>query len=436
MKTDARSILTRREFTQRALAAGALAALGGRRGLAAAPFPLRARAKSCILLWLGGGMSHLDTFDPKALGDPATGKPGSAYRSIPTAIPGASVCEHLRLTAPLLDRGVILRTISHPLNIDHADAVNLVKTGRVASGALTFPSLASVITHQLGPRDPEIPPYVVMGMPNVTRGPGFLGAKYGYVYLTDTSAGPTGLRVPPEVTPARDARRAGALDLLRDGFRAQSAAGPAHDYDDALDKARAMVRGKFARVFALDREPESVRARYQGDFGQRCLLARRLVESGARFVEAAYSLNFINGTGWDTHRKGQRNQHLIIQDFDRALSTLVLDLEQRKLLDETLVVVGTEFGRPPEFDNEGGRSHQSVAFSFVMFGGGLRTGQVVGVTDDLGAKVAERPISIPDLHATILAAMGIDPLFELSIDRRPLTLTDDGTPLRELLHDA
>lgn len=381
-------------------------------------------------------MSHIDTFDPKALGDPGVGKAGSAYRAIPTAIPGASVCEHLSLTAPLLDRGVILRSIHHALFIDHADSTNFVKTGRLSTGAVAFPSLASLIVHQLGARDPEIPPYVVMGMPNVTRGPGFLGAKYGYIYLTDTAAGPSGLRLPADVSPARDMRRTQALDLLREGFRTQAPTGTAHDYDDALDKARTMVHGKFSRVFELEREKDSVRSRYGGEFGQRCLLARRLVESGARFVEAAFNLNFVNGTGWDTHRQGQKKQHVIIQELDRALSTLVLDLEERKLLDETLVVVGTEFGRPAAFDNEGGRGHQSSAFSFVLFGGGMRTGRVVGVTDNLAEKIVDRPISVPDLHATIMAAMGIDHTVELYADRRPITLTDFGTPVPELFDGA
>lgn len=434
MKTDTR--LTRREFAHQILGAGAFAALCSKESLATEAAQLKPKAKACILLWLGGGMCHLDTFDPKALGDPGAGKAGSAYRSIPTAIPGVSVCEHLSTIAPLLDRSVILRSITHPLTIDHADSTNFVKTGRLATGALVFPSLASIIVHQLGARDLGIPPYVVMGTPNVSRGPGFLGAKYGYIYLTDTAAGPTGLRLPADVTAPRDARRNQALDLLRGSFHDRAPIGPAHDYDDALDKARTLIHGKFARVFELEREPDSVRSRYAGDFAQRCLLARRLVESGVRFVEASFNLNFVNGTGWDTHRHGQKKQHVLIQELDRALSTLILDLEQRKLLDETLVIVGTEFGRPAAFDSEGGRGHQSAAFSFVLFGGGLRTGQVVGVTDHLAAKVVERPISVPDLHATILTAMGIDPMLELTAERRPVTLTDFGKPVHELFGSA
>lgn len=377
-------------------------------------------------------MCHLDTFDPKRLGDPPGKKPGSAYPAIPTAIPDVKVCEHLNRTAALFDRGVILRTVHHPLSIDHADASNLVKTGRLTDGTILYPSLGSIITHELGSRAPDIPPYVVMGMPNVTRGPGFLGAKYGYVYLTDTSAGPTGLRLPADVDPVRASHRSQLLNKLRQDFVAQAPQGEPHDYNSAIAKAHELVHGDFANVFDLKQEKDSLRESYGSDFGERCLLARRLVESGVRFVEASFNLNFVNGTGWDTHRKGQKNQHLLIQGLDKALSTLITDLEQRKLLDKTLVIVGTEFGRPAVFDNQFGRGHQSSAFSFVLFGGGLKTGRCIGVTDDLGKEIVERPISVPDLHATILAAVGVDPAHELFAGERPVPITDHGTPLQEL----
>ena len=203
-------------------------------------------------------------------------------------------------------------------------------------------------------------------------------------------------------------------------------------YDAAIEEAQTLMESSFAKVFDLTSERDATRARYGGPFGQRCLLARRLVESGVRFVEVAYDLNFKNGTGWDTHRHGQKNQHLLIQDLDLALSSLVEDLQTRGLLDKTLVVVATEFGRPPEFDGQGGRGHQSEAFSAALFGGGLRTGQVIGATDEFGRKVARRPISIPDFHATVLAALGINPAKELYDGDRPIPITDDGTVIQEV----
>lgn len=415
--------ISRRRFHQQVLGLGAISMAGK----SAAVVP-RGRAQSCILIWLGGGMCHVDTFDPKPLGDPISQKAGSAYSSIPTAIPGVRVCEHLSMTARILDRGVIVRTLNHPLQIDHADSTNLMKTGRLTSGTVVYPSLGSLVSHELGPRGPGIPPYVVMGYPNVTRGPGFLGSEHGYVYLTDPNAGPVGLKRPYDLTEAREKRRADLLNTLRTrpGRRAW------RDYNAAIDGAFGLMNGPFARVFNLAAESAMIRERYGSDFGQRCLLARRLVESGTRFIEVAYDLNFKNGTGWDTHRHGQANQHLLIHDLDQSLSALVRDLEMRGLLDETLVVVATEFGRPPEFDAQGGRGHQSAAFSVALFGGGLKTSKVIGSTDEFGREPVEHPVSVPDFHATVLNALGIDPHKELYDGDRPIPITDHGRPIAQL----
>lgn len=420
--------VSRRKFHKLA-AAGAVSLAAGKH-LVAAP---RGQAEACILLWLGGGMCHIDTFDPKPLGDPKTNKAGSAYASIPTAIPNVQVCEHLHRTAKLLDRGVILRTLNHSLKVDHADSANLVKTGRLTSGTVVYPSLGSLIVHQRGRRAEDIPPYIVMGTPNVTRGPGFLGSQYGYLYLTDVEAGPTGLKRALDVNESRQQRRERLLDLLRSKAQARAKKDTTtREYNAAIEEARSLMNGSFAKVFDLTRERDATRERFGSPFGQRCLLACRLVESGVRFIEVAYDLNFKNGTGWDTHRHGQENQHLLIEDLDQALSALVEDLERRKLLDRTLIVVATEFGRPPEFDGQGGRGHQSAAFSTAMFGGGLKTGQVIGITDELGHQIADRPISVPDFHATILTSLGIDPATELYDGDRPIPITDHGTAVQEL----
>jgi uncharacterized protein (DUF1501 family) len=149
-------------------------------------------------------------------------------------------------------------------------------------------------------------------------------------------------------------------------------------------------------------------------------------------VEVSHNLNFLNGTGWDTHNEGQLKQHLLIEELDNAFAGLVEDLTRQKMLDSTLVVIATEFGRPPEFDSGGGRGHQSLGYTMVLAGGGLRTGRVVGATDELGGKVAERPVSLPDFHATIHAALGIDPAKSLFAGDRPVPITDRGRPIAEL----
>jgi len=422
-------MLNRRDFAK-TLAAGTLLSRGvfGAEQTAAVNVP-RGSAQACILLWLGGGMSHVDTFDPKRLGDPKERKAGSAYKAISTSVAGVEVCEHLPQVANLMDRGIILRTCFHNQEEEHARPTNLFKTGRATSDTIIYPSLGSIICHQLGARAEGIPPYVVMGYPNVTRGPGFLGAKYGYIYLTNTEDGPSGLRRPDEVTEERQRRRLLLLNGMREQYRKRATDVETTDYDASITEAQRLGGPEFRKVFDLAEEKADVRNRFGDEFGQRCLLARRLVQSGVRYVEASFNLNFINGTGWDTHTHGQLEQHKLIRSFDVSLSALIEDLERHKLLDSTLVVVATEFGRPAEFDGGGGRGHQATAFSTVLFGGGLKTGQAIGETDELGKKPLGKGISLPDWHATIHAAMGIDPAEELYAGDRPVPITDHGTPV-------
>ncbi|MCA9059610.1 MAG: DUF1501 domain-containing protein, partial [Planctomycetaceae bacterium] len=151
-----------------------------------------------------------------------------------------------------------------------------------------------------------------------------------------------------------------------------------------------------------------------------------------RFIEVSHNLNFINGTGWDTHNEGQQNQHLLIQELDIALSALITDLEAQGMLDRTLIALGTEFGRPAAYDARGGRGHQGTCFSLLLAGGGLRHQGAFGVTDELSKQIVENPVSIPDFHATIHAALGIDPAHELYDGSRPVPITDGGSPVKRL----
>ncbi|MDX1981817.1 MAG: DUF1501 domain-containing protein [Bryobacteraceae bacterium] len=419
-------------FTRRdLLKSAALAASPLHAATETKPFP-KGKADACIFLWLGGGAAQMDTFDPKRRGDGRT-KPGSYYDSIDTAIPGVKVCEHLKRSAPLMDRTVVVRSVTHLINAEHAAAANLVHTGRLPSGTIQYPSIGSIVSQQLGAKSEDIPAYVVMGYPNITRDPGFLGARYGYIYLTQIETGPNGLIRPPDVSLNRQDRRETLLAKMRDGFA------QAHPGDSMIQGQAAISRQgfrlaspRFVNVFDLQREAASLRESYGGEFGQRCLLARRLVQSGVRFVEVSFNLNFLNGSGWDTHNEGQLKQHLLIQDLDQAFATLLLDLEKNKLLDTTLVVIATEFGRPPEFDSGGGRGHQSEAFSMVLAGAGLRTGRAIGATDELAKNVVDRPVTVPDFHATIHCALGIDPSKNLYAGDRPVPVTDHGQPIREI----
>lgn len=415
-------MINRRQFlaaSAAAIATPALAQGPARRG----------GAEHCIFLWLGGGMAQIDTFDPKRVGDPANRVAGSAYRSIPTCVPEMYVSEFLPRMASRMDRVTAIRSVHHNVVDEHAAATLRVHTGRPTTGTVSYPSIGSVVAHERGAAADGVPAYVLVGYPNVSRGPGFLGPRAGYVYLTDTSAGPAGLTRPADVTPERQNDREYLLQQLRAGERAPAV----RAYDQAIAESLRLSGPQFLRAFRLEEEAVATRERFGGEFGQRCLLSRRLIERGVRFVEVSHNLNFINGTGWDTHNEGQRLQHLLIEELDAALSALIDDLEQRGLLDRTLIALGTEFGRPAAFDARGGRGHQAAAFTLLLAGGGLRHRGFLGATDELSQRIVERPVSIPDYHATIYAALGIDHARNLYDGPRPVPITDDGTPLRELL---
>lgn len=392
---------------------------------------LKGKAEHVVSIWLGGGMGACDTFDPKRRGDPAKKLAGSYYDSIETAVTGVKLCEHLKQLAPLMDRVTVVRTVNHNVIDEHAAATNRMHTGRPVSGTVVYPSLGSLVAHERGAAADGAPPYVVIGYPNVTRGPGFLGARSGYLYLTDTSQGPAGLSRPESISPSRQSRRQAFLTELR---RSQSDTKDVQlrDYDDAIEQSFKLSGSGFMSSFSLDQESADLRARYGGEFGQRCLLARRLVERGVRFIEVSHNLNFLNGAGWDVHNAGILQQHALIQELDTAMSALITDLESKKMLDKTLIVVTTEFGRPPQFDSGGGRGHQGSAFSCVLAGGGLKHCGAYGETDELGQKIVSNPVGVPDFFATVHGALGVDYSKNLYDGDRPVPITDMGEPIAKL----
>ena len=423
--------MNRREFLTTA-SAGAALLPSLARAAAAAPAPLiKGRAEHVISIWLGGGMGQIDTFDPKRRGDPTKKIAGSYYDSIPTAVAGVSVCEHLKRLAPLMDRVTAVRSVHHDVIDEHAAATNRMHTGRPVNGSVAYPSLGSVIAHERRALLEGVPPYVLIGYPNVTRGPGFLGARDSYLYLTDTSQGPAGLTRPDGIAPDRQARREALLGGLRESASATKDS-RLTDYDAAIEQSLKLSSPEFTRSFRLDEEKADLRAGYGGEFGQRCLLARRLVERGVRFIEVSHNLNFINGTGWDVHNGGIKQQHGLIADLDSAVAALITDLEAKRLLDKTLIVITSEFGRPPEFDSGGGRGHQGRAFSCVLAGGGLRHRGAYGETDELSKKIVRDPVSVPDFFATIHASLGIDYTKNLYDGDRPVPITDGGKPIGAL----
>lgn len=429
--------MNRRNFLNRSAAAlataplvGSTASLLASSGATPVHFP-QGKAEHCIFIWLGGGMCQLDTFDPKRRGNPRSAPKiaGTDYASIDTVVPGVKFTEHLSKTAKVADRLTAVRTVNHTIVDEHAFATNYVHTGRMISGTVTYPSIGSLVAHQRGAATEDVPAYMLIGYPNVSRGPGYLGPSYASVHLVDTQSGPAGFTQPDGLSKSQLERRQRFAAMSDNPLKER---GMAH-YAELQEQARRWAGPKFMKNFNLDEEPATLREEYGGEFGQRCLLARRLTQAGVRFIEVSHNLNFINGTGWDTHFEGQLNQHILIQELDTALSALIRDLEKQGLLDKTLVAVGTEFGRPAEFDNRGGRGHQGTAFSLILAGGGLNHMGAYGVTDEeKGKKIEENPVSIADFHATIHAAMGIDPSKELHESGRPVPITDGGKPIQAL----
>lgn len=423
--------MKRRAFIQASVAASS-AVMMDKVAHASPSVPL-GKAEHCVMLWLGGGMSQIDTFDPKKRGDAKQKKAGSYYAAIDTAVPGVQVCEHLSKTARMMENVTAIRTLNHDVVDEHAAAANRMHTGRSTGGTVTYPSLGSIVANQRGAVSEGVPAYMLLGYPNIARGPGFLGPQAGYVYSTNINSGPAGLARPKAIAGDRIARREGLLDTVRDAgsnrFRGDSKFA---QYDAAIAESLRLAGPEFMNVFDLSREADSLRNEYKSEFGQRCLLTRRLFQAGVRFVEVSYSDNFKNGTGWDTHNAGQLNQHLLIQDLDAALATLMTDLDNHGLLEKTVILVNSEFGRPGGFDSGGGRGHHSKCFTSVIAGGGLKHTGAWGQSNEVGEKVVENSVSVPDYFATALAALQIDPGANLYDGDRPVPITDLGKPIPEL----
>ncbi|NNE93394.1 MAG: DUF1501 domain-containing protein [Verrucomicrobiales bacterium] len=429
--------MKRRHFLKQSGLIGAAAATGSVDFLSAneaagAGIPF-GKVEHVIQIWLGGGAAQIDTWDPKKMGDAKERKPGSYYPAIDTNMPGVKVCEHLKQCAGMMDKITAVRTVHHDVIDEHAAATNRMHTGRNVSGTIVYPSIGSCVAHEKGPAAEGVPSYVVIGYPNVARGPGFLGAQAGFLYLLDTAAGPAGLKRPDHIDDSRQSRRERLLAEMRKSAIKNRPGTAVENYDATVEESLRLSGPEFMSVFDLESEKGDLRTKYGDEFGQRCLLARRLIQRGVRFIEVSHNMNFRNGTGWDTHNEGQLNQHLLISELDQAMSTLITDLENHKLLDKTLIVVNTEFGRPAGFDGRGGRGHQGTAFTVVLAGGGLKHCGAYGLTDELSKTVVEKPVGVPDLFATIHASMGINPAKELYDGDRPVPITDRGKPILDLL---
>jgi hypothetical protein len=390
----------------------------------------KARAKSVILVYLGGGISHHDTFDPKA---DAVEEIRGKYGQIATSVTGLKVSELLPKTAQIMDKVALIRSGTHE-NDHHETATNWVLSGRFGSPFGDYPSMGAVVAHETG-FSGLVPPYVA-----VPKNPSFTWELGKSAWLggrcesfkcgdpNDANFKVRDLGQPANVTPQVLERRRTLLQAVDHLSAEVQGNDQIATYDEFGQKAAQMVLSPDAQsAFDIGKEDAKLREDYgRTEFGQSCLMARRLVESGVRFVT-------VNNGGWDHHEKIFENLDKKVPAFDQGFSALIRDLHQRGLLDETLVVVMGEFGRTPKVNKKAGRDHWGRAGSLIFAGAGMQGGRVIGATDKNGAFVTDRPVRPADVCWTIYDSLGIDPARELHTpEGRPVSILAEGSTVQEL----
>jgi uncharacterized protein (DUF1501 family) len=386
------------------------------------------RHKSCILLWMDGGPSQHDTFDPKP---EAPAEFRGPYRPIATSVPGLHIAEGYARLSQFMHHAAVIRGMRTEEAAEHLRGRVYMHTGyRPGFGGLEYPSMGALVAAHR-PQGTGLPNYVVtgttmQGFPHVAGG-GFLGPRHNGVILRDPQEGMGNSR--PHVDPAIFEDRLALADRLAHLFQRTAPVAPVSAQRTAYQAALDLMRSDRSQAFDLSREADRVRDRYgRHEFGQGCLLARRLVEAGVPFVEVYLS-------DWDTHEQRRTDlvRDTLLPVSDQAMTALLTDLIDRRMLDDTLVVWMGEFGRTPQCSPGGARGHFDKAWSTVLFGGGVRGGQVIGRTDAKGGEVVDRPVSGPDFMATVLSLLGLDPTSDLYAGARPVRMVaPGGAAIKEL----
>jgi hypothetical protein len=448
-----RNPLTRRDWLK-LTSAGALgpALSGWFETLAAGAAANPERKRSCILLWMSGGPSQLDTFDLKPGHDN-----GGPFKEIDTNVPGIKISEHLPQVAKHMDKMALVRSMSTK-EADHGRATYQMRTGHIPGGPVQFPTLGSLFSKELQQPNAELPNFVSIApfrfFSPAAFGPGFLGPQYAPLVVGENQQSlipipgrPTennyedtlkvkDVDLPEGVSPGRALARARLLNEMQDDFIAQRPGLPANSQRSAYERAVTLMRSKATKAFDLDEEPKALRDSYgRNVFGQGCLLARRLIERHVPFVEVSLATVGNLALGWDTHLNNFDSVRKLSEVLDPAWSTLMDDLKTKGLLDSTLVVWMGEFGRTPKINNNRGRDHWATAWSAVLAGGGINGGQVIGKTSKDGMAVEERPTGVEDFLATAALALGIDITKQNSSNvGRPIRIVEPtAKPIKEVL---
>jgi hypothetical protein len=385
---------------------------------------LRRQHKHVLLLWLAGGSSQLETWDPKP------GRPtGGPFKAIPTAVPGVHICELMPKMARLMDRVAVIRSLDTKI-ADHGQAADLMRLGRRPEAELAYPDWGSVVAKELGERDSAVPEYVSFylateGRPWGRPDPGFLGGRYAAMSL-EKSLKPENITLPAGLSEHEHTEREHLRQYLSERFNRSRNAAEVQGYNSTYARVRGLM--KADSLFDLEREPPVVRDRYgRTDFGQHALIGRRLLEAGVPMVK-------VGRAWWDSHADNFESHRELVAELDHVMSTLLLDLEDRGLLESTLVVTLAEFGRTPIINKDVGRDHFASAWSCTLTGCGIRGGTAYGKTDADGKTVSDGKVGAGEVTATIYQALGINPRKNYHYGPRPVPLTPEGSkPIKAVL---
>lgn len=388
-------------------------------------------AQSVINIFLPGGMAHQESFDPKPF---APSEYRGPFGSIETALPGVRFGEKIPHLAKLADQFTVIRSMTHG-EAAHERGTHNMFTGYKPSPALQYPSLGSVISHELGPRH-NLPPYVcIPQVPNEFANSGFLSSAHGpFAIGSDPDRADYQVRdlnLPEGVSPQRFERRKSLLQTVDAHFRDLENSDQIASVDAFYDHAYKLISSQEARqAFDIKKESEKTRDFYgRHQAGQRMLLARRLVEAGVRFVS-------LTAGGWDHHQNIKDNYNKNMPSVDQGVAALLTDLGNRGMLDNTLVMLTTEFGRTPKINKDGGRDHWPRVFSVMLAGGGVKKGQIYGASDALGGEPEENKVDAADLMTTVYHQLGITADKEIMAPgARPVEIVDGGQVIDGLLEN-
>jgi uncharacterized protein (DUF1501 family) len=421
MTTCAHCSVGRRDFIRIAFGGAAAAALSGKFLLPAGAATRPAAAKAVILLWMQGGPSQIDTFDPKP-GTPT----GGPFKAIEATVKGTFVSEHLPRVAQVADLFSLVRTL-HSKDPNHDTARYLLHTGYRTDPTVEHPHLGSLIAAELGTKAEGLPGCITVGKDS-TVGSGYLPPEQAPLLVEKIENPLEDLKLPSGVTRFRLEDRQQLLAAQNAGFAASHADARVEAQQKAYDRALALMRSPHLKAFDISGEPDETKALYgSSPFGKACLMARRLVEAGVRFVEVSLA-------DWDTHADNFNRSKALMGQLDPGMAGLLADLDRRKMLGETLVLWMGEFGRTPNVNGGNGRDHFTRNFCAALAGGGLAGGRVVGRTNALGTEPAERPVSVQDLFATVYRQLGVDAQKKyMTPVGRPIKVLEGGEPVKELL---